>query len=84
MNCNSSNLIYLITCKLCGLQYIGETKRKLKDRLNDHISNIRTNKITAIALHFKTLYHSITHLQIIPIELINNNNKTIRLAKEKY
>jgi len=84
MNCNSSNLIYLITCKICHLQYVGETKRKLKDRLNDHLSNIKTNKITTISLHFKNLNHSIEHLQIIPIELINNDDKNIRLTKEKY
>ena len=25
------NVIYLIQCRLCNLQYIGETKRRLKD-----------------------------------------------------
>ena len=30
------NLIYMIQCNRCHLQYIGETKRLLKDRFNEH------------------------------------------------
>ena len=26
MNRNPSNVVYLITCKTCGLQYVGSTK----------------------------------------------------------
>jgi len=40
MNCNSYTIIYLITCSKCKLQCVGETYRKLKDRLNDHKSNV--------------------------------------------
>lgn len=25
LDCNSSNVIYLVTCKMCGLQYVGNT-----------------------------------------------------------
>jgi len=84
MNCNSYNIIYLITCNKCYKQYVGETSRKLKDRLNDHKSNISTNKKTAIAIHFHTVPHKLKHLSIIPIEQLTNNNKENRLEKEKY
>ena len=26
----------MIQCRLCNLQYIGETKRRLKDRFSEH------------------------------------------------
>ena len=26
MNCNPSNVVYLIPCKTCGLHYVGSTK----------------------------------------------------------
>jgi hypothetical protein len=29
ISCEMSNVIYLITCKKCGIQYVGETGRKL-------------------------------------------------------
>jgi len=36
INCHSSNVIYLITCCNCGLQYVGETCQKLNERFNWH------------------------------------------------
>jgi len=33
LTCNTKNLIYINRCRL---QYIGETKRRLKDRFNEH------------------------------------------------
>ena len=84
LNCNSHNIIYLITCTKCLKQYIGETSRKLKDRLNDHKSNISTRKNTAIAIHFQTATHQLKHLSIIPIEQLPNDNKENRLEREKY
>jgi hypothetical protein len=36
MTCNTKNVIYMIHCTKCNLQYIGETKRKLKERFNEH------------------------------------------------
>ena len=32
LTCETKNLIYMIQCNRCNLQYIGETKRRLKDR----------------------------------------------------
>ena len=36
VNCHSSNVIYLITCCNCGLQYVGETCQKLNERFGWH------------------------------------------------
>jgi hypothetical protein len=37
-NCKTENIIYLLECAICGLQYIGETKQ-LSKRLNGHRSD---------------------------------------------
>ena len=34
--CLASLVKVLIQCRLCNLQYSGETKRRLKDRFNEH------------------------------------------------
>ena len=56
------NVIYLIQCRLCNLQYIGETKRRLKDRFNEHrrpVLNPTSNYIhTAVSEHFLSNNHS--------------------------
>ena len=36
LTCETKNLIYMIKCNRCNLQYIGETKRPLKGRFNEH------------------------------------------------
>ena len=45
LNCNSSNVVYLITCKNCSLQYVGSTITKFRLRFNNHKSRIRRNEM---------------------------------------
>ena len=70
--CETFNVIYLIQCRLCYLQYTGETKRRLKDRFNEHRRPILnpTDNYTHIAVseHFLTSNHSDNHMLLIPIE----------------
>ena len=40
VNCNSSNLIYLLTCSKCSLQYVGETIQGLNQRFSEHRQGI--------------------------------------------
>ena len=41
LDCNSSNVVYLITCQKCSLQYVGSTVTKFRLRFNNHKSRIR-------------------------------------------
>ena len=52
--CTSSNLIYLIQCKLCNMQYVGQTRNKIVTRLNQHYSTIRTAQETPVSRHFRS------------------------------
>ena len=54
LNCVSENIIYLVTCKECKIQYIGESGRSFRCRMADHTSNIYTNKDTTIGAHFNS------------------------------
>ena len=62
MNCNSNDIIYLITCNKCNRQYIGEKGRKLKDRLNSHRSSIKLKNNKPIFKHFNDITHSYNSL----------------------
>ncbi len=48
MNCDTANVIYLISCKRCGVQYVGETSQKLRSRLNNHRNRLRKLTCTNI------------------------------------
>lgn len=41
MNCETQNLIYIITCNGCKKQYVGETGNELKTRMTLHRQHIR-------------------------------------------
>ena len=52
VNCQSSNLIYVITCKNCGIQYVGQTKNRILTRFQGHIFDIAHDNDTTVARHF--------------------------------
>ena len=47
LSCTSSGVLYLIHCKACGKQYVGETKRTLGTRILEHLSAIRSRTSNA-------------------------------------
>ena len=53
VTCQSHNIVYCLTCKTCGLQYVGMTKRKFQERLREHFRNIRNANVRdPIGKHF--------------------------------
>ena len=91
ITCSSSNLLYMILCAKCKIQYIGETKRRLGDRFGEHqravekpITQRDIDQPTAISNHFTLPGHSLNKLELIPLELINSNRDAIRSAREAF
>ena len=79
----------MIQCNRCNLQYIGETKRRLKDRFNEHRRTIDNpnakSKPTTAAEHFlSSPNHTANDMQLIPIEKIFSNQDSIHKAKEAF
>jgi hypothetical protein len=64
MNCNTSNVIYCISCNLCkDIYYIGESERKVSTRIKEHIRDIKnfiayTRYSSVVAEHFNLLGHN--------------------------
>ena len=88
LNCLSKNIIYIIECKACGDKYVGETGRCLKDRMFNHISDIRRNKNGPVSRHFNNAdnicfgaeYNMILYLiEQIPDQGNAQKNKSLRL-----
>lgn len=93
LNCNSENIIYLFTCKLCDKQYVGETSCSLRERTNRHrsaINNCRHDSALYNHLakyHTRQPEHTIDLYTLIPIEQIPDQgnealNKQLRLERE--
>ena len=61
LDCNSDCVIYIITCKLCDIHYVGETQNSLRTRLNNHLSDINIKKPTNVSIHFNGHFHGTEH-----------------------
>ena len=76
----------MVHCNCCHKQYIGETKRRLKDRFNEHRRTVdkQTNrsKPTTVSEHFLSNHHNASDMQLIPLELIKSNRDSVRKARE--
>ena len=64
-----SNVIYLITCTKCHMQYVGETCRALRKRMYEHRSSVLKDGLsTPVSCHFKNDGHSHKHMQFSVLE----------------
>ena len=72
--CYSNYVIYLITCTKCKKQYVGMTTTHLRNRINQHRSNILRNKPIYISRHFNFPNHSIDNLSVQIIDRVTNGS----------
>ena len=71
------------------IQYIGETKRRLKDRFNEHRRAVdKTNiksKPTYVSERFLShSNHSRTNMQLIPLAKTHSLRDSVRKARESH
>ncbi len=83
--CKTNNIVYLIQCKKCEMQYVGETENALHIRLNGHRSDVKTKKLDKpVAAHFNLPDHTIDDLEVMGIEKIHSNDPGRRRLRESY
>ena len=57
-DCETNNIIYCISCKKCSKQYVGHTKRALRDRMCEHFRFIsQDNNSHSVGRHFNDPDH---------------------------
>ena len=84
-NCKTSNLIYLIECRKCNKQYVGETENPLHLRMNGHRSDYyRKLSDKPVAEHFNTIGHTFEDLTIMVIEQIHMTDSARRKQRESF
>ena len=84
ITCTTSDIIYLISCRICGIQYIGETKNSLKKWFYGHRSTAKTQKLdTPLGQHFNLHNHSISDMILQGIKAVANGRESVRLSREK-
>ena len=89
MNCATENVVYLISCRKCGVQYVGETRQKLRSRFNNHRNRLKSMANLYLYKHFSSDGHTEDDMCIMPIEKVEDlgsrsASTSKRLEREDY
>jgi len=82
-NCQSSNVVYIITCSLCARLYVGETYRTLAERFSEHLRSMKLHYNNPIGEHFNSPGHNYTHSRVAAVWQ-NTSDKTQRQYMEGH
>ena len=87
VNCKSSNVIYLLECAVCGLQYVGESKQQFNRRLNGHRSDLNIKPYLPVSQHFRLPGHNVNDFQDMKVTIIEQDHAwkdSEREARESF
>lgn len=87
VNCKSSNVIYVLECPICGLQYVGESMQPFHKRLNGHRSDLTKKPYIPVSQHFRLPDHDLKdfdHMKILVIEQDCTWQNRQRENREKF
>lgn len=86
-NCKTENVVYLLECdkEYCKQQYIGETERKLRERIKEHIGYAKNKMIhKTTGNHFNLPGHSWLNMKFTVIEQVKSTDRIYREEREKH
>lgn len=66
--CDTENVIYLLECTECRLQYIGQTRKSFRLRFNNHKSHIKTLPNLPLSHHINVVGHSFNKIKATILE----------------
>ena len=86
ITCQTTNVIYKLSCRKCDWIYIGETHRRFADRLQEHRGYITQKKLDhPTGAHFNSRGHQPSDLLPLAIErVLPKNDHMLRKCREKF
>ena len=81
LSCNSANVVYLITCQCCKLQYVGYTIT-FKEKFHIHESDIHISKRCGVVKHFLEFCTNEGKFENLKIKLIESVNVLDNLLEQ--
>lgn len=68
MSCASSHCVYLIECLDCPVRYVGQSSNPLRQRISQHLRDIRNAVPTSPLVPHFTEVHPVTSLRFFAID----------------
>lgn len=72
LTCSDTNVIYVGECEACGMQYVGKTTQRGRDRVVQHLHNLRIRHSGGIPRHMMQTHGAIEGLHFTFVESIKN------------
>ncbi len=84
VSCESSNLIYVMTCKQCKMQYVGQTKRTLGERFSEHFRDIKNKSPKLLCVHLNSReHHGTDDISIAVLSFIKQTPNSLSAQKAR-
>ena len=85
VNCQTTNIIYCITCNKCNEQYIGTSERSLQKRFSEHRDYVKNEHLSqATGWHFNKKGHSVSDMRVTILEKVFSLDEALRLERESH
>ena len=85
IKCSDSYVVYSIQCKVCSMQYVGQTTTSAKKRFNSHSWDIINKKIDKpVPKHLNSRNHSVSDMIFMPFEKLYRQDKTLLDVRENF
>ena len=87
VSCESTNYIYLISCKKerCRLQYIGKSKVPFRTRMGQHRNYVSKNMLhKATGEHFNRKGHKIADMSMTILEKVHSQDAMVLSIREEH
>ena len=78
-DCATTGVVYMVTCNLCGEEYVGETCRSCHERLMEHVryaSSPSTYPKEAMAIHYKEYHDGMTPK--LTFDILDRERSTVK------
>ena len=83
VNCLQRNVVYAISCRKCSLVvYVGETERQIRERMTEHLRDVRLAKDKPINVHFSRSDHSCNDMMFTILEKMYGADRIERQMHE--
>lgn len=80
-NCQSTDIVYAMTCNVCSIQYIGKTPNTINTRARGHESSISTGRDHPVATHYRSYNHTIDDYSLTILDKEQDKNRRLRLEE---
>jgi len=82
VTCRTRNVIYGIGCNKCEcVVYVGETERQIRERMSEHLRDVRLHKEKPITTHFDSS-HCDDNMYFSVLETLNIAGRQERVIRE--